>query len=265
MAIIRSEFTKIITQRSVWIVAAILLAINLFYQYQAFSLNLETLQTLDENGMHWWYGKPVDAELDFFDTMGAVLFNPGLFFILLGAVIGGAEFRAGQLGLSVLAVPARPRLVIGKTIAAVLFALLSGLVYAALTFIFTYQCVKGWQPGLIWRPEAWIKVAGGVFFMVAITVLTLGVTLVTKRTLYGILIMAGAILITMTQILTLVNPILDAWTPISAARNLLLQSDSGVAGPPFSSSPELGAWVLAVWLLGLFLASIAAVTRRDAR
>ncbi|MFD2115662.1 hypothetical protein ACFSTH_10605 [Paenibacillus yanchengensis] len=263
--IIRSEFTKIMTLPGVWIVTGILMAIGLLYQYQAFSMNEETLQTLDANGMHWWYGKPVYAELDFFDTMGAVLFNPGIFFTILGAVIAGAEFRTGQLGLSVLAVPSRTRFVIGKTIATALYALIIGLILAAMTFLFTYLSVKSWQPNLIWRPEALMKVTGGVSFIVAMTLLTLGITLITKRTLRGIFVMGGAIFVTMSQVIASFVPTLDAFMPISAARNFLLQSESGVSGPPFTSSPEIGATVLAGWIVFILLVSMAVIQRRDAR
>lgn len=262
---IRSEFTKIITLPSVWIVTGILLAIGLFFQYQGMSVTLETLETLDANGMHWWYGRPIDAELDLFSTMGAVIFNPAIFFIILGAVIAGAEFRTGQLGLSVLAVPSRTRFVIGKTIATTLYALIIGLIFAAMTFFFTYLSVKNWQPNLIWRPEALMQTAGGILFIVAITLMTLGITLITRRTLRGILVMGGAIVVTTSQVIASFVPTLDALTPISAARNLLLQSDTGIPGPPFSSSPEMGALVLAGWIVLMFSISMATIQRRDAR
>lgn len=262
---IRSEFTKIITLPSVWIVTGILLAIGLLFQYQSMNLNVEFLKTLDANGMHWWYKRPVDAELSLFSTMGAVIFNPGIFFPLLGAVMAGAEFRTGQLGLSVLAVPSRSRFVIGKTIATALYALLLGLIFAAMTLFSTYLSVKNWQPNLVWRPEALMQIAGGVLFIVAMTLLTLGITLVTRRTLHGILVMGGFIGVTVTQVLASFIPALDALTPISAARNFLLQSDIGIPGPSFTSSPATGAWVLAGWVVLMFIVSMATIQRRDAR
>lgn len=262
---IRSELTKIITLPSVWVVTGILLAIGLFFQYQSMNLIVESLETLDANGMHWWYGRPVDAELDFFSTMGAVIFNPGIFFPILGAVIAGAEFRTGQLGLSVLAVPSRTRFVMGKTIATALYALIIGLIFAAMTLFSTYLAVKSWQPNLIWRPEALMQIAGGVLFIVAITLLTLGITLVTRRTLNGILVMGGFIGVTISQVFASFIPALDALTPISAARNFLLQSDTGIPGPSFTSSPLTGAFVLAGWVAFTFIVSMIMIQRRDAR
>lgn len=262
---IRSELTKIITLPSVWIVTGILLAIGLFFQYQSMNFITESLKTLDANGMHWWYERPIDAELNLFSTMGAVIFNPGLFFIILGAVIAGAEFRTGQLGLSVLAVPSRTRFVIGKTIATALYALIIGLIFAAMTLFFTYLAVKNWQPNIIWRPEAHVQIAGGVLFIVAMTLITLGITLITRRTLRGILIMGGFIVVTTSQFLATFIPALDALTPISAARNFLLQCDTGIPGPSFSSSPVIGALVLAGWIVLMFIVSMVAIQRRDAR
>lgn len=262
---IRSELTKIITLPNVWIVTGILLAIGLFFQYQSMNLIVESLETLDANGMHWWYGRPVDAELDLFSSMGSVIFNPGIFFPILGAVIAGAEFRMGQLGLSVLAVPSRTRFVIGKTIATALYALMIGLIFAVMTLFSTYFAVKNWQPNLIWRPEALMQIAGGVLFIVAITLLTLGITLVARRTLNGILVMGGFIGVTISQVFAAFIPVLDALTPISAARNFLLQFDTGIPWPPFSSSPETGALVLAGWVVVMFIISIITIQRRDAR
>lgn len=264
-AIIRSELTKILTSPSVWIVTVILLALSLLYQYQGMAITKEVLETLDADGMHWWYGRPVDAELDQFSTMGAVIFNPGIFFPVLGAVIAGAEFRTGQLGLSVLAVPSRTRLVIGKTIATALYALIIGFIFTIMTILSTYLAVKDWQPDLIWRSEALTQMVGGVLFIVAITLITFGITLITRRTLFGIVVMGGFIGVTLSQVIASFIPDLDALTPISAARNLLLQNDTGIQAAPFSSSPEIGALVLIGWVLLAFIVSMITVQRRDAR
>jgi hypothetical protein len=263
--IIRSEFTKIITQPSVWIATAIILAIGLLFQYQSFSLNLQMMETLDTNGMHWWYGKPIPLELSIFNSMSAVIFNPGLFSIILGAVIAGAEFKTGQLGLSVLVVPSRPKFVIGKTIATALYALVLGLILAAMTLFFTFFSVKNWQPNLIWTGSALKEVAGGVFLIVTLTLLTLGITLITRRTLQGMLVMGGFMGVTMSQFVARFVPTLDALTPISAARNFLLQSVADIPGPSFSSSPVTGALVLAGWIVVMFIVSMATIQRRDAR
>lgn len=110
-----------------------------------------------------------------------------------------------------------------------------------------------------------MQIAGGVLFIVAITLLTLGITLVTRRTLYGILVMGGCIGVTISQVIAPFIPALDALTPISAARNFLLQSDTGIPGTPFTSSPAIGALVFTGWVVFMFIVSMITIQRRDAR
>ena len=268
MATIRCELTKIATLPSVWIVTGVLLGLTLLLQvqgYQGISLKLETLDT---NGMLWWYTSgPVPADLEILSDMAAQVFNPGIFFPVLGAVIAGAEFRTGQLGVSVLAVPNRLRLVLGKTIATAIYALGFSLIVTAMTLLATYLAVKDWRPDLIWRPEAFIGFGGSILFVVAITLITFGITLITRRTMLGILIMMAFTGVVMTQVLYGISPVLDALTPVSAARNWLLQSEGWGpgGGPAFSSSPEVGAAVLATWAILTPVGAALAIHRRDAR
>ncbi|MBO0994403.1 hypothetical protein [Bacillus sp. SD088] len=266
MATIRSEFTKIITLRSVWIITFILLAVGLFFHYQSAVGFLESLKSIDENGMHWEYRRPINAELDFYSTIGTAIFNPGILFPLLGATIAGAEFRTGQLGVSLLAVPSRTQMVISKIIATIIYTLGIGITYTIMSLITAYFMIKDWRPEFLWSPQVYIKISGGIFFLVAITLITLGFTLITRRTLLGILIMGGFIGVTMSQAIASFAPAVDAWTPISAARNLLLQeAQLPDMGPLFSSSNLMGGMVLMLWLIGVLIISLILLKRRDAR
>lgn len=266
IAAIRSEFTKIITLRSVWIITFILLGAGLLFHYFSGTGFLGNLKTLDGNGMHWEYRRPIKAELDFFSTIGSAIFNPGILFPLLGAVIAGAEFQAGQLGISLLAVPSRKQMIISKVIATILYTLGIGIVYAIISLVTAYFMVKDWQLDILSSPEVFIRISGGIFFLVAITLISLGITLITRRTLLGILIMGGFIGVTMSQAIASFAPAVDAWTPISAARNFLLQEPAmPVIGPPFSSSNLMGGMVLALWLIGVLIVSLILMKRRDVR
>ena len=265
IATIRSELTKITTLPSVWIVTGVLVAFSVYMQVMHHANIGQVLETLNADGNHWWYGRPVPAAEDIVLDAGAVLFNIGVFFFPLGAVVAGAEFRSGQLGLSVLAVPNRIRWVLGKTVATTICALVLGLSFAVMTFASTYLAVKDWEPGLIWRPGLLLGLGGSVLLIVAITLLSFAVTLLTRRTLSGILVMGALFAIVLTQVLNAVLPILDALTPISAARNWLLQDSLVIGGPPFSSSPTTGAVVLFGWVAVTVLGAALAIQRRDAR
>lgn len=266
IATIRSEFTKIITLRSVWIITFILLAAGILFQYASGAGFLESLKSIDENGMHWEYNRPINAELDFFGTISGAIFNPGILFPLLGATIAGAEFRTGQLGVSLLAVPSRAQMVISKMIATVFYTLGIGIIYIVMTLFIAYFMIKDWRPELFWSPELYIQISSGVFFLVAITLLSLGITLITRRTLLGILIMGGFIGVTMSQVLASFAPTVDAWTPISAARNFILQEPAlPVIGPGYTSSNLMGGIVFVLWLIIVLIVSLILMKRRDAR
>ena len=262
---IRSELTKIITLPSFWVVTGILVLFSVYMQVLHYSNIGQVLETLDAEGNHWWYGRPGPAAEDIVLTTGAALFNIGVLFFPLGAVIAGAEFRSGQLGVSVLAMPNRVRWVLGKTVATAICALALGLLFAAMTLVSTYLGVKDWEPGLIWRPGLLLGLGGAVLLIVAITVLSFAVTLLTRRTLSGILVMGVLIAVVLTQVLNAIAPVLDALTPISAARNWLLQDNLALGGPPFSSSPTVGAVVLFGWVAVTVAGATLAIQRRDAR
>lgn len=237
-----------------------------FFHYLSVGGFLEKLTTIDENGMHWFFRRPIDAELDFYSTIGVAIFNPGILFPLLGATIAGAEFRTGQLGVSLLAVPSRTKMVISKIIATTLYTLGIGIGYAVMSLVTAYLMVKDWQPDLLWSPGVFLQILGGIFFLVVITLITLGFTIITRRTLLGILIMGGFIGVTMTRIIALLSTAMDALTPISAARNFLLQDTAmPVVGPDFTSSNLTGGVVLMLWLIGVITFSLILMKRRDAR
>ncbi|MFE9244117.1 ABC transporter permease [Nocardiopsis sp. NPDC006938] len=263
---VRSELTKTVTLPSVLGVTGALAVLTVLFQFQGLASTREALETVDVHGDHWWYGRPVPADLDILVSMGAGVFNPGIFFPVLGAVIAGAEFRSGHLGLSVLAVPSRMRLVLAKCAATGLYTLACGLFFAALALFFTHLAVRDWQPDLIWRAESLARIAGAVLFLVVITTVSFAVSLIARRMVFGVLLMGGLLVLTLTQALAALAPGLDALTPFSAGRNLLLQSEGlDLAGPPFSASPTAGGLVLLTWLVVTVAAAALVLHRRDAR
>lgn len=266
IASIKSEFTKIITLRSVWLVTCILLSAGIFFHSIALSGFLENLETIDANGMHWFYQKPVNAETDFYSMIGTSIFNPGILFSLLGAVIAGEEFRNGQLGTSLLAVPSRTRLTVSKIVATSLYTLCIGLIYSVISYITAYLVVKDWRPELLWSLDVLFQNVSSIIFLIIITLISLGLTLIVRQTLWGVVIMGGFLGITMTQLFANISFWLDALTPISAARNLFLQVyDTGIGGAPFSSSNLVGGIVLSIWLIVVLFMAVLLMKGRDAR
>ncbi|MFW5418471.1 ABC transporter permease [Nocardiopsis sp. CNT-189] len=261
--VIRSELTKALTLPSVWVMTGAVLALNVFFQYQTLGFNIDTVAGVRPDGMTEVDGRLVHAETELRQTLGVSVFNPGLLFPILGAVIAGAEFRAGQLGLSVVAVPDRTRLVLGKFLATAVYALALGTVCIAIASAFTYAAVRDWNPGMLWSPEMLATEARLLLFTVTFTLIGTGITLIGRRTPAGVVAVVLLIMLTMAQVVAVVSPAADAFLPLSAARNLLLQGRD--AGAPLTGGAVHGAAVLASWALAAAAAAALAVKRRDAR
>ena len=107
--IIRSEMTKIVTLPSTWVTTFALFVAFLFFQYQVFGVYTELADSFKQKALTEVY---VLGELK--ESMEASIFNPGILLVILGSVIAGSEFKTGQFGMSVVAVPNRSRLIVGK-------------------------------------------------------------------------------------------------------------------------------------------------------
>ena len=53
----------------------------------------QVLETLDAEGNHWWYGRPVPAAEDIVLTTGAALFNIGVLFWFFNPEVGVSATR----------------------------------------------------------------------------------------------------------------------------------------------------------------------------
>lgn len=266
--LIAGELIKLLTLPAARRMTLVLLAAGIYLDVQA-SIGLrDSLSTLDANGLtHAYITGPVNAEADFLGSLGtdlltlATLLTPAL-----GAFVAGSEFRSGQIGLSVLTAPRRWRLVAAKALALAAHTLVLGVLLALVSTASTWWTVRDWRPELLVRAEAVERMAGGVALMVATALLGLALTLVARRTLAGIVALVVFALITTTQALAVRTPLLDALTPLSAARNALLQTGYAVSqagGAGFSSAPLAGWLVVAAWVLGSLTVAAAALRRRD--
>lgn len=267
-AVIKSELTKILTSRTVWLVSLALILLAVLGNYGALVHWLEKFATVDGNGMLHWYTQPTDATLEFFGDSVSPIFIPGLIFPLLGAVIAGSEFQNSQLGVSLLAVPSRSKLIVGKIIATIMYTIGLGLILNTMTLFTSYLGIRSWKPELIFSYAVLIQHLRAMSFLIIATLLGLAITIIVRRTLWGVLIMGGFLVIFQTRILASFSFLLDALTPISAMRNFLLQvsahEEFGV-GIPYTSSPLVGGIVTIGWVIAVLWLSIVLMKRRDAR
>lgn len=258
----RAELAKIIYLRTVWIVAGAIVALHLLVSAANVGLNSDAVAKITPAGIiEIFEGEPQPAHRALVDFLVASSFQMGLFLPGIAAVAAGQEFRSGQLGMSLLAVPRRGRLVVAKTLATGGLLLFVSIVIAAISTAFMYAAVKDWDPGLLVSADALRGQGKFVAFAVLSGLATFALTVISRSTLVGIAVTVVLAALTMTQLLAALTPALDALLPLSAGRNLLLDP----VGNRLSAGPQHALIVLTAWPLATTAAAWIALTRRDAR
>lgn len=258
-AAVRAELIKIVTVPGVWICAAVIVALDVLVLTQQYPRNVEMLASLAADGtVEVAPGERRPATDAFlFLLVSALQIAPLL--PVLGALIAGQEFRTGQIGLSVLAVPRRGLLAAAKALAAGLFLFLVAALLSAVDTVFVQLVVADWEPGLPFTGEAFLWRARFLLFAVSFGLAGFAITVITRSTLAGVIGTVALTMVTMTQLLARVAPAVDALLPYSAARNLMVSADD------LTASPGHAVLVLAGWALLAPAVAGVVLARRDAR
>lgn len=264
LSLVSSEVTKIRTLPGVWLAAGILLALHVLVLQVQSSFYVRAVSDITPAGMiEIIPGLPEPAGPAIVGDVVAASLQVGLFVCVLGAVAAGSEFRTGQLGSSVLAVPSRLSLVVAKTVATGLCALVVGLTMAAASTASMYVAVRSWDPTILVSPAALAGQARFLLFVVTSTITAASITLIARRALVGVLAVGVLISLTVTQVVAALASGVDALLPVSAARNLLLTPGPGEV--PLTAGPVQGALVLVGWAVVTTIAAALTLQRRDAR
>lgn len=257
MATIRSEWTKTFTLPSVWIMTGVLFVVFFYFQSMSFGFYSETVA-------HLIAGEIAEAEaVDSLqgDLMASII-NPGILMAFFGPIVAGAEFRAGQSGMSVVAVPDRTRLVASKVIVAALFALGVWLTWYVIGAALMLLSANEVGAAVLFNGGFFSRFFRVLLFMVSLTLFPLGLTLVARRTLIGVVTSMVFLTLTLSQVVAMVSPTVDSLLPVSAARNLVLRYDETPV--PTSSGPVHGALVLIAWTVVTCVVAAVVTKRRDA-
>lgn len=262
LAATRAELTKILTLPSVWIVTGIIFTLQSLILLQPARLFADAVASITPDGIiEVFNGQPQPATEAILGLLVSSSLQVGLFLPVLAAVIAGQEFRSQQLGLTVLAVPRRGRVLAAKLLASGLYVLGVAILVSAISTAFMYLAVKDWNPDLLITADAFAGHGRFLAFAVLISLTGLAITLIARSALTGIIVTVALTVITMTQLLATAAPAVDALFPLSAARNLLL--DPGINN--LTASPEHGLLVLTGWTVVTAVVAGIALSRWDAR
>ena len=265
MAAIRAETTKILTLPTLMLFTAVVVALSVGLQAISLSLYVDAIKGIDANGMiEIFAGQRAPAVAEITEQLIAGMFTVVPLVPVAGALIAGSEFRAGQIGVSLSATPSPARLLMAKAIATTAFTLALCLALAAVTSAMMLPAVRGWDPQILLSADVLAGYLRVAVIAVATTVMALGITMLARRALVAILVLAVLLAATISQLPARLSPTLDAALPISAARNLLFYATRDIA-PPLTSGPVIAALVLAIWAAAALVIAMVAAKRRDAR
>ncbi|MEU8614645.1 hypothetical protein AB0C29_42335 [Actinoplanes sp. NPDC048791] len=260
-AAVRAELVKITTLRAGWLVLGAILALQLLVEVQVVGLTADAVAKVTPDGsIEIFLGRREPARAALLEGIRASSLQMSVFLPGLAAVIAGQEFRGGQLGLTVLAVPRRGRLLVAKLLAAAGCLTLAAVLIATISTVFSYLGVKDRFPGLPVSADAIAGQARFILYAVLLGLSTYAIAVIARSTLAAIGVSLALITVTMTQVLAGV-PGLDALLPVSAGRNLLLNPATG----DLTSSPPQAVLVLVGWALVTALLAGVTLVRRDAR
>lgn len=263
-SVIRSEFTKFLTLPGVWLVTGVIVLLFIYMQQSLHADHISMIENVRPDGTADIGMGVVNVASQIRGSIGTAVMNAGLLLPVLGAVIAGTEFKAGQLGLSLVAVPNRTRFVVTKVLAVGLYAAGLAIVFIAAALVLIYLAVKDWNPDVLWSTQTLQEAGRVLLYMVTITLTGAAITLVTRRTLSGIIVSIVLITLTFAQVVALIAPAVDAFLPLSAARNLMFQ-DAAILPVPLTGTELQGALVLTGWAAITSVVALVLIRRRDAR
>jgi ABC-type transport system involved in multi-copper enzyme maturation permease subunit len=262
LAATRAELTKIVSARAVWLLSGAIIAVHLLLSAANLGATSDAVAAITPAGtIEIFAGDPQPARRALIEYLVASSFQMCLFVPGVAAVIAGQEFRSGQLGQSLLAVPRRGRLIVAKFLAAAGLLMLLSVTIAAISAVAMCLAVNDWDPGLPASADAWSGQAAFLAFSLLTGLTTLAITIIARSTLIGVVVTVGLAVAAMTQLVAAVAPSLDALLPMSAGRNLLLDPAAG----DLSAGPGHALVVLLLWPLVTGVLAWLSVRRRDAR
>jgi ABC-2 type transport system permease protein len=257
-AALRSEWTKLRSVRSTWIIAALAIALSLGFSAL---VALVFAMTFDD------WTEPARASFDpLLNSMAGLLFSMTLL-IVLGVTAVTSEYGSGMIRTTFIASPRRARVFAAKATVVGALGLAVGAITVPGMFLIGQAVLRSY--GL---PTASLGDSDVIRFL-TVYALGLGLVYTLVPLSIGFLLRGGASAITVSVGLFflpwMLAPILPAWLQQNALRflpDLAMDSLAGVMA--LESATYLSATtafiVLAAWLAGSLAAAAVVLDRRDA-
>jgi ABC-2 type transport system permease protein len=253
MRTVGAELARIGSRRRFWLSAAALIGLHVLVSAENLEQTRAAVARITPYGIiEIFAGEPEPARPALIGWLLASSLQMSLFLPVIAAVAARPEMTA-----SLLATPRRIRLMIGKTVAVSVVLLALAVTIATISGLFLFAEVNRWDAGLAVSADALRGQAAYLVFALLSALPAFAFTLITRSTLGGILVTVLVAAGTMAQL----PARFDAWLPLSAGRNLLLDP----AYLRLSSGPSAAWSVLAGWALISVAVATGLAVKRDAR
>lgn len=250
--VVRSEWTKLRTLRSTWI--TLLLAVGLSLGFAAL-IGANLGSEGQDGGSQGAWADPASAILT------ATLFAP-LVLGVLGAMTASTEYSTGTVRATLTAVPGRLSVLGAKALVLVAVSAVTGAVLTAGAFWVGSSVLPDGMSTTWSDPGVWSALLGNVGYLVAVTLLGLGLGTVVRSTAGAITVLAAVVFL-----LPLILPVISAdW--VQTVNDYL----PGTAGSSLQATQEAAAtltrstaWLVAgLWALVPVGVAGVLLKRRDA-
>ncbi|OLR93767.1 hypothetical protein BJP25_16105 [Actinokineospora bangkokensis] len=255
---VRSEFTKLRSVRSTWLLLLIagVIAIGLSLLF-----TFATTTTFDSMA-------PQDRAA--FDAAGTTRVGVDLsliLFVVFGSMVASSEFASGMMRLTLTVTPNRLRVVLAKAIVVALPCYVAGVVYSTVAFLAGQAIIRGTDPSLaldLGSPGVLPSLFNWGSETAAFALIALCLTFLLRSAAGAIATSLGIIFgpLLIGQLLPLwVRQHVLAYLPASAAENL-----TNVRRDPTSATyldPQVASWVLGAWVVAFLACSYLVLSKRD--
>lgn len=255
MAVVRAgvfDIRKILSSRTFWVVALVLLISQPFFAFiEANQIAGIGVNATPETHPELAEALPPVAFMGF-DVMpfGEVVV------IVLGALLGAAEYRDRELRTTFLAIGRRPMVLIGKVLATAGLMILLSAIANYLTLVFTHVGLgaQGLNPFTL-ANETWLLLGRVVLIWAAFGLISWAISVITKRWLVAMLFMVP-------QAVGLGDVLTASWSP---ARYLPVASGHCLVAVPTGSCTWQTSAITALVLMTVVVLLVAGFLfiRRD--
>jgi ABC-2 type transport system permease protein len=254
----RSEWTKLRSVRSTWMLLALAavigIGLSLLFTYAA-ATTFPAMPAADR------------AKFDAAATARVGIDLSVILFVVFGALTAASEFASGMMRLTLTVTPNRLRVLTAKAIMVALPSYVAGVVLTTVAFLGGQAIIRSADPSMavgLGSPGVLPSLVNWGTEMAAFALIALSLALLLRSAAGAIATSIGIVFApaVFAQLLPLwVRQHIVTYLPASAAENLT-NTHRNLSSATYLD-PQVAGWVLGAWVLAFLASAYLALSRRD--